>query len=37
MLEWRPRLALLIVMMASVAMVLGSLVHLGTTGGAFGW
>jgi len=37
MLEWKPRLAVLMVAMASVAMFLGSLVHIGTTGGNFGW
>ena len=37
MLEWKPRLALLMVLMASVALLLGSLVHLGTTGGSYGW
>jgi hypothetical protein len=37
MLEWKPRLALLMIVMASVALLLGSLVHISTTGGAFGW
>jgi hypothetical protein len=37
MLEWKPRLALLIVTLASVALVLGSLVHLSTTGVMYGW
>ena len=32
MLEWNPRLALLLVMMVGVALLLGSLVHLGTAG-----
>lgn len=37
MLEWNPRLALLLVMVVSVALLLGSLVHLGTTGVMYGW
>ena len=37
MLEWKPRLALLMVMMVSVALLLGSLVHLSTAGGNFNW
>ena len=37
MLEWKPRLALLMVLTASVALFLGTLVHISTTGGNFGW
>jgi hypothetical protein len=37
MLEWNPRLALLLVMMVGIALLLGSLVHLSTTGVMYGW
>ena len=37
MLQWKPKLALLIVAVASASMFLGTLVHIGTTGGTFGW
>jgi hypothetical protein len=37
MLEWKPRLALLMIVTASVALFLGSLVQIGITGGNFGW
>ncbi len=37
MLEWKPRLALVMVLMVSVAMILGALVQLSTAGGNFNW
>jgi hypothetical protein len=37
MLEWKPRLAVLMVMMVSVALLLGALVHLSTAGGNYSW
>jgi hypothetical protein len=37
MLEWKPRLALVMVMMVSVALLLGTLVHLSTSGVVYSW
>ena len=37
MLEWKPRLALLLVILASLAVSLGALVEISSTGVCFGW